>query len=292
MGILSIGLILLSAVLHAIRDFYVKKALDTEVFIWWYQVAALVLYLPFFLYFWSIEGALHPTGIFWALISGGAVFFYLFAMGKAYGSGDLSHVYPIIRSKPALVLIFAVLFLHEQVSFVGILGIFTVTLGIYMINLKRLHLQDFLAPLQGLLTEPATKFAFLGMLAGVAYSLADKIGIAYIHPLLFVYLINIFGTGLFTPYILSQKSKHALLTEWNQNKQYIVFDGIILLGGYILVLIALMMENVSYVVAFRQISIVFAVLLGGHLLKEKHFSIRLLASIIIFSGCVLIALAE
>jgi drug/metabolite transporter (DMT)-like permease len=52
------------------------------------------------------------------------------------------------------------------------------------------------------------------------------------------------------------------------------------------------MERMSYVVGLRQLSIVFAVLLGGHLLKEKNKKIRIASSIIIFIGAYLIAIAD
>jgi len=52
------------------------------------------------------------------------------------------------------------------------------------------------------------------------------------------------------------------------------------------------MERVSYVVGLRQLSVVFAVLLGGQLLKEKHQVIRLAAASLIFAGALMIALAK
>ena len=47
----------------------------------------------------------------------------------------------------------------------------------------------------------------------------------------------------------------------------------------------------SYIVGLRQTSIVFAVLMGSHFLKEKHQGIRLTGSLIIFTGGFLISLA-
>ena len=52
------------------------------------------------------------------------------------------------------------------------------------------------------------------------------------------------------------------------------------------------MERVSYIVGLRQLSIVFAVILGGQILGEKHQLIRFFAAVIIFTGTFLIALAE
>jgi uncharacterized membrane protein len=48
----------------------------------------------------------------------------------------------------------------------------------------------------------------------------------------------------------------------------------------------------SYIVGLRQLSIVIAVLLGGHFLNEKNKMIRITSAFIIFTGAYLIAIAE
>ena len=57
-------------------------------------------------------------------------------------------------------------------------------------------------------------------------------------------------------------------------------------------ILAISLARVSYVVGLRQISIVFAVLMGSHLLKEKQKAIRLAGALIIFTGGFLISLAK
>jgi uncharacterized membrane protein len=69
-------------------------------------------------------------------------------------------------------------------------------------------------------------------------------------------------------------------------------SGIISIVGYTLILVAFTIERVSYIVSLRQTSIVFAVLMGSHLLKEKHGGIRLTGALIIFAGGFLISLAR
>jgi uncharacterized membrane protein len=59
-----------------------------------------------------------------------------------------------------------------------------------------------------------------------------------------------------------------------------------------LILVSFTIERVSYIVGLRQTSIVFAVLMGSHFLKESHRGIRLTGSFIIFTGGFLISLAR
>jgi uncharacterized membrane protein len=54
-------------------------------------------------------------------------------------------------------------------------------------------------------------------------------------------------------------------------------------------LVAFSLERVSYVVGLRQISIVFSVLLGAVVLKERHIRQRMLSAAMIFIGVFLIA---
>ena len=80
--------------------------------------------------------------------------------------------------------------------------------------------------------------------------------------------------------------------EWTAGAIRIILSGVISITGYSLILIAFTIERVSYIVSLRQLSVVFAVLMGSFWLKEKHKGIRLAGAIIIFAGCFLISTAE
>ena len=41
---LAISLVLLSAAMHALRNFFNKKALDKQAFVWWYEVFGLLFF--------------------------------------------------------------------------------------------------------------------------------------------------------------------------------------------------------------------------------------------------------
>ena len=73
----------------------------------------------------------------------------------------------------------------------------------------------------------------------------------------------------------------------------VVLVGLLLAATYLLILWAYAhAQVVAYVAAFRQLSIVFAVLGGTLLLREPAGRIRLAASAIIVAGLVLVAVAE
>lgn len=130
------------------------------------------------------------------------------------------------------------------------------------------------------------------MLAVSIYSIIDKFAVSSVtNPLVYIYLINFFAFALFTPYISRTKDLSLLKREWISNKKTILLNGFFVIFSYALILFAFTMENASYVVGLRQLSVIFAVVLGGQLLREKNNAIRLFAAILSFIGAFLIAIA-
>jgi len=292
MNILVIGLVVLSAILHALKDFLTKKANDKQIFLWWFNVFSSIFFLPIFIYFLFIEGIQSLTGVYISIISSVFIFLYFYCLTKSYEQGDLSHVYPIMRSAPALVLILAIIFLKEQPSFLGVLGIIFVVFGAYTINMKKISTNEFIKPFQLIFKDRSVKFAFLTLIALSITMIIDKVGVSFIHVVLYVYFIHFFAFLLFTPYIFYVKDKLSIKKEWAINKKTILINGFLQIFGYLLILIAFTIEKVSYVVGLRQISVIFAVILGIYLLKEKYKGIRFSAAALIFIGAFLISIAK
>ena len=197
-----------------------------------------------------------------------------------------------MRSSPALVLVIAVLLLGEEVSVQGVTGILLVAFGVYIINMKQIFGKELLAPIKSLAHDRSTRFAFLTLICVAVYSIVDKMAVNYIHPILFAFLHLFCGMCYYTPYIVLTKNSDLIKKEWNAGITKIILAGVMGIGGYTLILIAFTIERVSYIVGLRQISIVLAVLMGSHILKEKHRAIRLTGAVIIFTGGFLISLAK
>ena len=292
MSALAIALVLISALFHALRSLFTKESGDKQVFLWLYSIVALLFFSPLFFYFLYRGGITNPAAYAWCAGSGFIHFLYWLFLTSAYKEGDLSHVYPIMRSSPALVLMIAVLLLGEQVSVQGVAGILLVAVGVYIINMKQISGAELLAPVKSIAHDHSTQFAFLTLISVAFYSIVDKMAVNYIHPILFAFLHLFFGMCYYTPYIVFTKNAAKIKKEWHSGAVRIIMSGIIGIVGYTLILVAFTMERVSYIVGLRQTSIVFAVLMGSHFLKEKHQGIRLTGALIIFAGGFLISLAK
>ena len=292
MSAVAIGLVLLSAVFHALRSLFTKASGDKQIFLWWYSIFALLFFLPLFLAYLFRVGITNPLAYAWCIGSGFIHFLYWIFLTHSYKEGDLSHVYPIMRSSPALVLVIAVLFLGEEVSVQGVTGILMVAFGVYIINMQQIFGGELMAPIKSLAHDRSTRFAFLTLISVAFYSIVDKLAVNHIHPVLFAFLHLFCGMCYYTPYIVLTKNSDLIKKEWNAGLIRIMLAGVMGIAGYTLILIAFTIERVSYIVALRQISIVFAVLMGSHILKGKHGATRLTGAVIIFMGGFLISLAK
>ena len=291
MTLLSVVLVILSALFHAVRNMFTKESSDKQIFLWWYSVFGTIFFSPVFFYVLYHEGMPDIDAWLWGIGSGFVHFIYWIFHTKAYEKGDLSRVYPIMRSSPALVLVFAVLFLGERVSLPGVAGILLVAAGVYIINMKHLSPGELIAPVRSILFDRSTRFAFLTLLSVALYSVVDKVAVSHVHAILFQVLHLLGGMLFLTPYLLAVKEKSLWMRVWSKNRRTILANGLLGVYGYMLILIAFTMEKGSYIVGLRQLSIVFAVILGGTLLKEKSRNIRLFAGIVIFTGAFLISMA-
>ena len=288
----AILLVLVSAAMHAFRNFFNKKALDKQAFVWWYEVLGIIFFTPLFLFTLLHEGTNTHISISFIFLSGFVHFIYWYFLTKALEKGDLSLIYPIMRSSPALVLIFSIIILGENVSALGVAGILLVAIGVYIINMESLVFSELFRPFRAMIRDRAIQFAFLTLFSVAGYTLVDKLAVSQMHPVVFAYIYPWISLSLFSSYIFKVKPNDVLKKEWRTHKGSILICGVLSIFGYFLILVAFTMERMSYVAGLRQLSIVFAVLLGGQILKEKNKRIRIAASIIIFIGAYLIIIAD
>lgn len=283
-------IVLVAAFLHAFWNYLAKKSRNKIAFIWWAILFSTILFFPMFLYYWpgvTISsagwGCIIATGILHA--------FYFWFMGGAYERGDLSLVYPLSRgSGPLFVPILAVLLLNEQLSISGILGITLVIVGIFSIHLRSFSIQSIREPFLTI-RGGASLWALCtgGAIAG--YSVVDKIGVTFVHPPIYIYLMFVITLLILTPFVFV-KARLDLKKEWNINKIKILSVGFLDLFTYLMILFALQISKVSYVAAVREVSIVFSALIGIVLLQEKNAPQKLVGALLISLGVVFIGLSR
>ena len=286
---LALGIVLTAALLHAGWNYLTKKSERKIVFIWWFLLIAIILYFPMFLYLWP-RTAISSSGWGFVFATGLLHTLYFWFMGGAYERGDLSLVYPLSRgSGPLFVPFLAVGLIHEQLSFFGILGIAFVVIGIYVIHLRSFSGQSFLEPFRAV-GGSASIWALCTGGTIAAYSLVDKVGVSLVYPPVYIYLMLAISWFLLSIYVFT-KERTSLKREWQINKGPILINGFFVLFTYMMILFALRISKVSYVVAVREVSIVFSTILGIVWLREKHGRQKLFGAVLIALGVVFIGLS-
>jgi len=283
----NIGLILLSAVLHAAWNLLAKRSNDKPIFFWLAGIAASVCMLPVLWWYWQ---PISLTG--WLIIALSSVFeaAYLIFLGKAYHSGDLSLVYPLSRgSVPLFVLGLAFVMLGERVTALGIAGIGLTVIGIYVLHLRSFERRDLLAPFATLRT-PVSRFALGAAICTASYSTLDKQGVALIQPTFYTAWIFI-GYSVFLSFFVFRQPK-LIQQEWREHGGRAIVVGVLSVITYVLVAYVLTSSPASDVSALRGISIVFGSVLGVAMLGEAMGRMKVIGSLILFAGMIGIALAK
>jgi drug/metabolite transporter (DMT)-like permease len=207
---------------------------------------------------------------------------------KTYELGDMSLTYPIIRSAPIFVVVAALIFLREIPTIPALFGIIIVMLGVYIINQKSLVFSDFFRSF-GHVNKKAMLAAMLTAFTSACYSVIDKKGVLEIDPVLFFYLFFAISGFLFLIYLLCMKERRRLYFDvLKKHKLGITLAAVLEFASYVLILYAFRISKVSYIIALRQISVIFGALYGILFLKEKYGKIRLAGAAIIFIGIFLI----
>jgi drug/metabolite transporter (DMT)-like permease len=287
----EIGLVLLSALLHASWNTATKGSDSPTAFMLGMEVIILFVVLPLLPLIdyaaipWELWGVLVGTGLTHTL--------YAFWLSRAYTHADLSLVYPIARSTPAFVPLVAIPLLGESVSLAGAIGIALVVAGMWAVQSNgRLRTADLLSL--------GALFAWLTLATTVAYSLLDKRGMQLLHaaewssplPRAVAYMVLLYVAYVPLFALLGLRS-----VGWREVARVLRGGGLGVAGAavvgltsYVVILQAFQTAPVSYVVAVRQSSVLFAVALGAIFLHERPGRVRLLGAAGTVAGVGLIAL--
>jgi len=224
------------------------------------------------------------------------------SLAGAYRRGSLSVVYPLARSSPVIVVVAVSLLLGrgDQVSGRCIAGIVLVVAGCFAIPMRRLldfRLANYLNPSCGL--------ALLAAIGTTGYSIIDDEALRALRAaqgagdagstgaaLTYASLEMLFAAGWLSLLILIRPGgRGELWGVLRQDLPYAAAAGVAIICTYVLVLISLeYVRNVSYAVAFRQLSIPLGTLLGIAVLGEAAHLPKLMGTAVMFGGLVLVAL--
>lgn len=282
MPIPAIALLFLSAALHTLWNLSLKRSRQKFIASWWIVTIGAILFMPGLIF-----TGMPPREIWhFALLSAGLEAAYMLTLSLAYKNSDFSLVYPMARgTAPAFLLLWSLLFLHEDLSSWGIVGLVLIISGLVLTGASSLiQNRTSLPNIHGILAALATAF-FISVYTFVD-GVAVKRGPALPYGLLMFTLIPLWST----PFVLRNYGWAQVVDEWNAQPVRFLVAGFLGVLAYLIALYAYSFAPISYSGAIREISVVLGALAGWRFLGENLGSVRVIGAFIIFSGILIIAM--
>lgn len=279
---------LLTALSESLKDVFGKLTLaksDVYVVAFALRLYSLPLILPLLFF---IEIPELNTDFYIALLAGSflnviTTILYM----KAIQHSDLSITVPFVAFTPLFMLITSPIIIGEFPNVWGFAGVILIVLGSYLMNFK-LNQKSFFEPFKMLLTEKGPRYMLVVAFLWSISSNFDKMGVKNSSPLFWVVSISILLTFFMLVLVLF-KSKRQLI-QLQSNFAGLLPVGIFTALTLIFQMIAIDMTLVAYVISIKRMSALISVFMGYYFFKEKGIKSRLIGTIIMLLGVLVIAL--
>ncbi|MDG1009664.1 MAG: peptide ABC transporter permease [Amylibacter sp.] len=225
-----------------------------------------------------------PSKESWWLLAGSVLFHLMYKtfLTFAYMRGDLSRVYPIARgTAPMIVLVISLIALSDVMLESQIFGIVLVGLGITLMAWGVFaHGEE----------RALVPYALLAAVGTAGYSLFDGLGArvsgsvsGYIGWLFFLdaFLFTVGGVAI---------KGHAVLPKSVKIWMLGLIAGVCSVGAYWIAVWAMTLAPIALVTALREVSVLFAVLIGVLFFKDKAMVGKIFAGLVIVAGVIAIRL--
>lgn len=292
MPLSALALVLVAGVIHAGWNIAAKKAGGDARFALFTSIFQTLVWMP--LGIWLAWDVVPRWGWHeWSMIvvTGLLHVGYYVILLRGYRHADLTVVYPMARgSGPLLSSVVALLFFDEQLSALGGAGIAGVVLGVFLIAGGPKLLRRAKDPVQRQRTHTGIAYGLLTGAFIASYTVVDGYAVKFmlISPILLEYMGNFVRLAVLAPTYLNDRPAAAGL--WKQQWKYALIVGAVSPVSYVLVLYAVQVAPLSHVAPAREVSMLFAALVGGHLLNEGDRLQRLAGALLIAMGVSALAL--
>ncbi len=267
--------VMLAALLHAGWNAVVKTGLNKQTSMFLLSIGHAAIGI--------VVAAFHPLppAEVWPWLVGSGLIHMLYQtfLAYAYEQGDLSRVYPIARgAAPMMVLVISLLFLSDRLEGNELWGILVLGAGIVLMA-------------RGVLTSGESRrllpFAFGSALATAGYTLADGLGArVWGEPLGYVGWLMIFSAVFYTPAVIALKGRQVVRADargWAVGMVAALASFV----AYAIAVWAMTVAPIALVGALRETSILFAVLIGWLVFRDRMDRGKAVAAVLIVAGVML-----
>ena len=218
---------------------------------------------------------------------------YYIALAGAYKHGELGLTYPIMRGlAPLLVAMVSGVFIGETLSMPGWLGVAAISIGVLLIGLSRTvftsgaHRSALIFALSN-----AVIIALYTVVDGLGVRVATQQGGSALQYVATLFLLD--GIPYFV-FVMWQRNGSHRAEAWTYMRgrwPLALLGTLASLGSYGIALWAMTQAPVATVAALREVSVLFAAVLGAIFLKESFGIQRGAGTLLIVTGIAALKLA-
>lgn len=299
MTLTAFVLIFVSVFLHAAWNTISKSITPSMAFYSLMTLTAALIWLPFLIF-----GSWNPfamPGKFWLLLLFSVIgeVAYMLGLSRAYSKGDISLVYPVARALPVLMVPAVTLIFglgSKTPDTCALIGMVVIPFGCMVIPLRKFS--DFsLKPY----CNSVIGFILLAAAGTTVYTVLDSISVSMLQAQtgrksIFdtLALLCLIESGLTLGELITvafDRKERRLLKTLAFKSLYPVAAGCCSTSAYALVVVAMgYVSNVSYLQAFRQMSLPVGFFAGLLILKEKGTLPKFVGMFLILAGLICVAL--
>ncbi len=214
---------------------------------------------------------------------------------KALKYSEFSIVAPIITFTPLFLLVTSPIITGEFPTIFGLSGVFLIVFGSYMLNIEKKNI-GYLAPFKALLNERGARLMLIASFLWSITANIDKIGVQNSSPIFWAISVNAYITLIMFPIMLYRMKLYKTSKALVLSKNFLGrLRNLVMMGLCSSIVLACQMTAINmvlviYVISIKRISAVISVLFGHFIFKEKNIKERLVGSVIMVIGVLLIAL--
>lgn len=277
--------ITLSVLMHVFWNLLARHVDKRCNYLWWGLSAHLIILGPWALWrlindsYWNAE-------LFIALlVSAAANTLYFLALRKAYHYAPVALVYPVARSSPLLIVLWAWLFFEQGINASGITGMIISVLGLWVLAAASRYGD----------AKHAIPWAMTAAFATSIYSVSDKAAVSYLPT--FGAQLGFISIGYFASFIglsIFQYRENKIFIPSCKPKTIQILSGGLCIGvAYALVVRAMLELPAAYVVTYTNAGIVLATALSIWVFKEKEkWASRIIAAVFISIGLIVLGFGK
>ncbi len=279
---------LFTAIADATKDYISKhsmKKIDHYLAAW----SLLTLTTPFLFLFLLFTGIPETDLFFWPVALLGSIIYVVSTVlyMKAISISPLSLTLPMLSFTPVFMILTGPLILGEFPSFAGIIGIASIVIGAYVLNIREVK-KGLLQPFISLGKEKGTVLMFIVSFLWSFFAVFMKL------------LVNIsnMAFGFFSEYLLSATifsiflimTKRFKLKEIKRNFKKMLGIGFFMSLSEICLSFTYTLTLAVYAIAIKRTSILFGSFYGFKFFKEGNVLQRMLGSAFMLFGVILMVL--